>query len=308
MNRACQAVALAVEFAVVLATFAATAGGMEKPTVAVVTVSGVEAYTQTLAGIREQFPEASVWDARDEARVRANLNVKPPDVAIAVGSDAVSVLERVSPVQLTLVSSAISGRDADRPGGSPSRFRAEITVDLPAEILLAKVKRTFPDRSRIGVIWGPMQSESQMKLFEKAARENGLTVVGVNCGDPKELVEVFLKLKSRADLVWCPPNAQLYNSATVRPLLMASLTNRLPIIGFSEQLVQAGALFGGAADFVDVGRQAAGLAVRAAQKEPVPLRTGARKFRFLYNQRVARLLGVKAAGAEDAGSDVFVIR
>ena len=279
----------------------------QKPAVVVISTPEVEAYEQTLQGIREQLPEVQVWDARDEGRLRENFSRKLPVVAIAVGSAAAAALERAAPAQLTIIKTVVMEVDLES-GGAPSRFKAVITVDLPPEALLSEVGRLFPGRSRIGVIRGPMQSDDYMKTFAQAARRLGLTVEVTICGQPRDLVEVFLKLRSKVDLVWCPPNAQLYNSATLKPLLIASLTNRLPILGFSEQFVQAGALFGGSADFVEVGRQTAALALQAARNEPVPTRQAAHKFHFAYNQRAARMLGVKADVADQPGGELLVIR
>jgi len=276
--------------------------------VAVITITDVEAYAQTLQGIREQFPDVLVWDARDERRLRENLAKALPALAIAVGSSAALALGRAAPPQLVLVNSVVWECDLESNGGGSARFRTAVVVDLAPEVLLREVGRLFPGSSRIGVIRGPMQTDAYMKAFEQAARRSGLTVAVGTCQHPRDVVDVFLKLRSHADLVWCPPNAQLYNSATLKPLLIASLTHRLPIIGFSEQFVQAGALFGGFADFVDVGRQTADLALRVARNEPVPSRQEARKFRFAYNQRVARLLGVKAATPERPGSELVIIR
>ena len=104
-----------------------------------------------------------------------------------------------------------------------------------------------------------------------------------------------------------PAQRAAITSATLKPLLIASITNQLPIIGFSEQFVQAGALFGGVPDFREIGRQTAVIAQRLFRGESVGARDDARTFRFAYNQRVARLLGVKAA-AETGGGELIVLR
>jgi len=175
-------------------------------------------------------------------------------------------------------------------------------------VLLGEIGRLFPGRKRIGVIRGPMQTDDYMRAVEQAARRLGLTMEVMICQHPRDLVDVFLKLRSQADLVWCPPSAELYNSATLKPLLIASLTNRLPIVGFSEQFVEAGALFGGSADFVEVGRKTAALALQVIRNESVPPRQAARKFHFAYNQRVARILGMKADIPDRPGQEVLIIR
>jgi len=292
-----------------LASISAIArGAMQEPAVAVITNNEVEAYAQALEGIREVLPNVQVWDARDEERLRENLTRKAPALAIALGSGAAAALGRVAPHELTLVTGVVLESNLGSDSNLSSRFRTAVTVDLPPEVLLKEIAELFPGRTRIGVIRGPMQTDANMTAFERAARRIGFAVEVAICQYPRDVVEVFLKLKSRADLVWCPPNAQLYNSATLKPLLIASLTRRLPIIGFSEQFVQAGALVGGFADFVEVGRQTAALALRLVRNEAVPSRQEARKFRFAYNQRVARMLGVRSAAGERPDSELLLIR
>ena len=291
-----------------VATLALTAaGGARTPAVAVVTTAGVEAYAQTLEGIRDQLPDVQIWDARDEAHLRENLNKQVVTLAVAVGSDASAVLRRLAPAQVVLVNSVALEWEVEH-GGTPELYKATVTIDLPPGVLINELKRLFPGKRRIGMIRGPMQTAASVRAFEQAARQSGFTVEVLTCGDPRDLLERFLQFKSRADLVWCPPNPNLYTTATLKPLLVASLTNRLPIIGFSEQFVRAGALFGGSADFVEVGRQTAELALRIARNEPVPAHQDARKFRFAYNERVARLLGVKATGLDGPADRLLVIR
>lgn len=284
---------------------AAARSTVELPTVAVVTVQGVEAYEQTVAGIRERLPDVQVWDARDSVRLRENLK-KPPAVAIAIGSSAAAALESAATAQTPLIATVVLECDLEDAAIS-SRLRSAITVDVPADVLLGEIQRLFPGKNRIGLIRGPMQTENYMRSVEASARRLGLNMQVATCPEARLLVEMFLKLKGHVDVVWCPPNAQLYTSATVKPLLIASLTNRLPIIGFSEQFAQAGALFGGSADFVELGRQTAALAIRVARNEPVPARQAARKFHFAYNQRVARILGVKA-DVEERPGELLIIR
>jgi ABC-type uncharacterized transport system substrate-binding protein len=158
------------------------------------------------------------------------------------------------------------------------------------------------------MIRGPTQTDSYVASFTEAARQAGFSVETLDCNDPRDLVDVFLRLKARVDFVWCPPSARLYTSATVKPLLIASLTNRLPVVVYSEQFVQAGALFGGAPDFREVGRQTAALVQKILRGDPVPARAAGRRFQFFYNQRVARLLGVKAIVAETGASNLTVLK
>jgi ABC-type uncharacterized transport system substrate-binding protein len=280
---------------------------VSRGSLAIVTVAGVTAYDQAIAGIREQMSEGDVLDVHEEKRLRDVLNAPGLVLAIAVGSDAVAAFDRLAPAALPVVKSMLL--EWDLAGKSQQkRSCTAITVDMQASTLVDELVRLFPTRTRLGAIRGPMQTESDIRVLELAAHERGLILKVVTCGEAKDLVNRFLQFKSAVDFVWCPPNPLLYSSATLKPLLVTSITNRLPVIAYSEQLVEAGALFGGAADFREVGRMTAEVALRILQHEPVPAKLKARKFHFAYNQRVARLVDVKATGLEKHGQDLLIIR
>ena len=88
------------------------------------------------------------------------------------------------------------------------------------------------------------------------------------------------------------PDAVLYNSATVKPLILASLDQRLPVIGFSAAFVRAGAAAGVFADFREAGRQAADAALRYDTSRAQRIVEQPRKLKLAVNQRVLRLLGL----------------
>jgi hypothetical protein len=79
------------------------------PPPAVVTVPGVEAYGQTVQGIRDMFPDAAVLDVRDAARLRDHLNRFPAGLVISIGSDA-ALLRTEAPTRTPVPISALVRR------------------------------------------------------------------------------------------------------------------------------------------------------------------------------------------------------
>lgn len=292
-----------------LASVALIAAGasQERPAIAVVTVPGVDAYDRALHGMRESIPDLVVVDGRDEGRLQQVFREQPPAVAVALGMESAVALEHAAPPATRLLRAFVFEDDISS-GARPARAWVTLGIELPPSLLLAQLKKVFPGRTRLGVIRGPMQTAAWSSALDEAARQNGFELHVLDCHNARDLIDVFVRFKSRVDMVWCPFNGRLYNSATLRPLLIASFSNRLPVIGFSEQFVEAGALFGGGPDFFEVGRQAAGLALRLVRREPVAARNETRRFRFSYNERAARLVGVKAALSGAAAREVSVIR
>jgi putative ABC transport system substrate-binding protein len=106
------------------------------------------------------------------------------------------------------------------------------------------------------MIRNPVRDEPY-PLLPARARQQGFTLHVAECSRPEDLVKSFLSLKAEADFVLLLADSSLYNNTTVRPLILASLENGLPIIGFSPSFVRAGAAAGIYPDFRDIGMQTA---------------------------------------------------
>jgi ABC-type uncharacterized transport system substrate-binding protein len=100
--------------------------------------------------------------------------------------------------------------------------------------------------------------------------------------------------KGKVDFVLCFADPDLYNAVTIKPLVLASLEQRLPLVGFSPAFVRAGAAAGIFPDYADMGRQSAEMALRMLRGEDRAVENEwPRKIRVAINQRVAHLLGVE---------------
>ena len=69
-------------------------------------------------------------------------------------------------------------------------------------------------------------------------------------------------MKQRVDMVWTAPDSTLYDTASVRALLLAALRTNTPVFGYSTAFVKAGALVGIGVDPEAQGQQAATLALQ----------------------------------------------
>lgn len=77
-------------------------------------------------------------------------------------------------------------------------------------------------------------------------------------------------LKSDIDIVWTVPDPSVYNSATIKMLLLESLRKEVPVFGFSQALVRAGATFGIGIDPGEQGQYAAELLIKQETDVHVP--------------------------------------
>jgi ABC-type uncharacterized transport system substrate-binding protein len=189
-----------------------------------------------------------------------------------------------------------------------SRALSVIPVQVPLPAILESIKRVFPARSRLAMIRNPALPEFGADAMRSAAEAAGFVPRIVDCAGPAQLLETLQLLRDRVDLVLCFPDAALYNSATIKPLVLASLRYRLPVIGFSESFVRAGAVAGVYLDFQDAGARAADLVRKVLNGQTVPRLEGSRKCRIAVNQNITRLLGLSYTPPAGSGENFLVIR
>jgi len=260
-----------------------------EPQIVVVTEPGINAYGDALRGLEgglKSLPR--VVNASDATAVKAALAGAPP-LVVALGSDALTALTAAhteAPVLLTMVL-----EEAVR--GARVHLAGSVHLDPTVAQVLDEVAALFPGKSRLGVIRNPAKGAWIDAAGLAHARQQGFTVSVADCASAEELLRVFLAMRGKADFVVALPDSTLYNSATIKPLILASLQNRLPLIGFSAAFVRSGATLGVYADFEDIGQQAAQAAQRILSGQAgSSIDEGPRKHIAAVNQRVLRLLGM----------------
>jgi putative tryptophan/tyrosine transport system substrate-binding protein len=253
--------------------------------------SGVDAYSEAVEGLREGLgpTPVTVVDLRaaggvdDLARAVAARDTR---AVIAVGMAALKELQVHKPAVPVIASMVLHGPEAEAAA-------AHVDLDIALAAQLKTMRALLPRSSRVGVILNPKNSRYSVDTLEARARREGFTLVWVECDGPTRLLKAMASLKGKVDFVLCFPDSDFYNSVTIKPLVLASLEDRLPLVGFSPAFVRAGAAAGIYPDYRELGRQVAELALRTIKSGERIADEGPVKVRVAVNQRVARLLGVE---------------
>jgi ABC-type uncharacterized transport system substrate-binding protein len=272
-----------------------------RPPVLVVSESDVDAYNEALGGVSSVLPPGTfrVIDAAARTFDR-DLNGALEDnearVVIAVGSRALAGVRAHHPAEPVIAAMVLDGSHEE-----PGLRRVDLDVHLTAQ--LAAMRSLWPGRTRAGIIRDPAQSRYAAAPLETLARKEGFSLMVIDCDGPAQLLKALAGFKGKVDFVLCLPDPDLYNAVTIKPLVIASLEQRLPLVGFSPAFVRAGAAAGIFPDYADVGRQSAEWALRLMRGEDRGTeKESPRKVRIAVNQRVTRLQGIEfrpdAVGAE----------
>jgi outer membrane receptor protein involved in Fe transport len=145
----------------------------------------------------------------------------------------------------------------------------------------------------VGIIRNPLRSRYSAEALESRVRREGFTPLVVDCDGPGGLLKAVAAMKGKVDFLLCFPDPDPYNAVTIKPLVMASLESRLPLVGFSPAFVRAGAAAGIYPDYRETGRQTAEMAIRMLHGEDRLPDESPRKIRVAVNQRITHLLGVE---------------
>jgi putative tryptophan/tyrosine transport system substrate-binding protein len=273
-------------------------GRSEQPTVIVATSSAVEAFEEAVKGIQQGLGQSAkivILDmAAKSGEIENRLAGKEVRLLITVGNNAYE-------------SAARFGTAPDLAG---SRLRAPtgvLALDVPLGEILARMAFVFPGKTRAALIRNPDTSAIPQAALAVQAKALGMTLKVLDCQRPEKLLQSFLSLRGQVDFVVCPPDGTLFNGTTVRPLILASLENRLPVVGFSESFVRTGAMAAVYPDYFDVGSEAGELAKKYLTSGGLSASEGPRKLKVAANPRVARLLGLRIPGRNNSESGVVVI-
>jgi ABC-type uncharacterized transport system substrate-binding protein len=290
---------------VILAIMTANAGSIDsrlsRPdgVLAVLSTSGVPAYRAAIEGLeaalrRQGEDPPAIFEMaseRDRATVD-RLRAARPRLVVSVGSRACAV---AAGLDIRYVSTMLLQEEAAPPPRAQKAV-ALVTLDVPPGVVFLGVRRVFPAVHRIAVIRDRSQTEPSVEAIRTQATAAGLALKLIECSSPKEALEVLPRLRGKVDLIWCLPNRELYEPASVQAMILASIRYHLPLIGFSEAFVKAGALVGSLPDYRRIGGQTADLLDRYEEGRPVGPVEHPRYIRTIVNQRVVRALGIALSG------------
>ena len=267
--------------------------------VSVVYRSGSEAFADAVEALKKRIESGGcVCHLLDLAGSGERIRNAPCQLMVAMGGEALEKAAQAKQSTATIASMALRSEIDRRSGGL--NLVGRMMLDIPINQIAAEVIAVLGAKTRLALIRNP---HSQNMVDSVPVRNGSLQIV--DCAKAEDLLPRFLSLRSKVDAVIAAPDATLYNSATVKPLILASLENRLPVIGFSTSFVRAGAAIGIYPDFREVGKQTGDLAIRTLAGESLKDETP-RRLVVGVNPQVVRLLGLNMK--EPRSSELVVVK
>lgn len=225
----------------------------------------------------------------------AALTSENPRLILTVGTFATKeVAERIKdkPIIFSAVlNPETSGfvESLQHPGGNITGA----SLDIPPEIQFKYFKRVIKDIDKLGVLYSD-ETANLIPPAKAVAQSIGLELIAVKIDSEKDIPDALDKLNQSADGLWSVADRKIFSPRSTRYILLNSLRNGKPFMGFSRRLVESGALFALDFDYKDIGRQAGKIALEVLHgRDPANISVAVPGIVwFHYNEKTANHINV----------------
>ena len=185
------------------------------------------------------------------------------------------------------------------PSSKRSPSVSAIFIDQPIQRRLLLLKEAMPQRTRVGILISRSSLDIQTKITS-LAKIYGLKPVFEVLEDEAQLGSVLTQLLDRSDVLLAVPDPVIFNRNTVRNILLSSYHYQIPVIGFSEAYVKAGAITAVFSTPEEIGRQAGEEIAKFLEGggNQLPSPAYPKYYSVVCNQRVSNSLHINIPDAE----------
>ena len=186
----------------------------------------------------------------------------------------------------------------DFPHRAGSHNFSAIFLDQPIHRQVHLMVAILPNKHNVGILYSsPPEELAQLK---QELTEHGLSLheqaVGPELPLSNALQEILL---GRSEALLAMPDAAVYNSSTIRNILLATYRRGIPLIGFSPGYVNAGALCAVFSTPAQIAAQAAVLTRQFGDTGVLALAQYPQEFEVMINEQVVRSLGLQIKSASE---------
>lgn len=242
--------------------------------------------------------------------IDADKPLPESDLVIAAGMKAAINMARARPAAMLAVLIPKEGygklqQDFFPPLKAGTSAYSAIYLDQPLKRQLDLIEAVLPGTRSIAVLYAAPPRELSTLRMMVAARKLDLNERSIGpAAESSGLHEALQQLLLSSDVLLALPDAAIYNTATIRNILLATYRNKVPLIGFSPGYVKAGALCAVYSTPQQIAAQSLGIIHEYAETRTLPAAQYAKEFEVAVNEQVARSLGLNIRSAAQLQSEM----
>jgi ABC-type uncharacterized transport system substrate-binding protein len=268
-------------------------------TVVVIRSSDAEPYVEAEKALHDRLVAKNYVvrsvSIKEASTPGVDTHIGRPDVVVAIGTPSARWVHKQLPADIRFVYCMVS--NAADAGLLQGRSSIGVTTDVDISQQISLIAEALPRARSVGLLYrsNAPESVSSLQMLEEAVPGNW-TVQAVAVNDFPSVADAIDSLTQKnVDVIWTTPDQKLYDTPSVRTLLLAAVRAKIPVWGFSPAFVRAGALIGVGVEPAAEGNQAADLVIKAINN-PKTIKREAdspQEFQIAVNLMVAEQIGLE---------------
>jgi ABC-type uncharacterized transport system substrate-binding protein len=184
-----------------------------------------------------------------------------------------------------------------RSGKTLAHPLSALFLDQPLPRQVALIRAVLPSLKRVGVLYTVGGDFAALPLQRELAKQGALLVTRAVQSD-ESLAGKLEEILAQSDILLAVPDSGIYNSSTIRNILLGSYRRGIPVVGLSAAYVNAGALCAVYSTPEQQAAQSAGMVSEFLQRGTLPSPRFPQLYQIALNAEVARSMRLNIRSAE----------
>jgi putative ABC transport system substrate-binding protein len=172
--------------------------------------------------------------------VSVNETLAPSDLYIAVGMKAA---EELATKDVPVLSVLVPKSGYDKLRHDPAQRTVPLSaiyLDQPMERQVAFLLTALPSTRNVGILYSTTPQE--LPKVRRLLAEKNVRLHDRSVGGAQSLNDALESILNESEVLFVLADAGVYNSGTIRNILLTSYRKQIPLVGISQAYVKAGAL------------------------------------------------------------------
>jgi putative tryptophan/tyrosine transport system substrate-binding protein len=174
-----------------------------------------------------------------------------------------------------------------------------VSLNIPTAYQLQQIKKTFPERKRIGVFFSQGENKTLVDVLQKEAALHGQVMVGLPIASASDILPTIASKDFSIDILLMIPDEQINSQKIVEYIIKESLRRKIPVVGYNSWFAKNGAILSFIIDYRDVGVQTGTMAMKLL-KQGAPSRAvieAPARIRVSLDVKTAQKLDIQVSSA-----------
>jgi ABC-type uncharacterized transport system substrate-binding protein len=234
----------------------------------------------------------------------------PSNLVVAVGMKAATVVIKSNAPNILNVMIPQAGHSKllqENPKRDIKSHYSTIYLDQPLDRQIKLIAAAFPDRRRLGVIFEP-EKTNEINTIKKYSNDYGLELYANEVNSNTSMFESLQNVLQHSNVLLALPSPTIYNSTTLRNILVSTYQSKIPLVGFSASYVKAGAMCAVISTPAQFAKQTSTVILKFIETGELPPAQHPTLFEISVNDRVAQSMGVSIDSPDELFKKMSTIK